>query len=279
MRACGSILQPTMVLREVKSYSTSTCPAQVETDVGLGVIKGLGNPIGTGALVCELIAAEMGTWLGLEIPPFAVIDVCDIEVQMTTRDGRWLGPMRPPLYFSSFMQGALDSAPEALLKKLERPADIARLVVFDTWMRNVDRHDPRHGVPEVNLDNLLYCKPKGRRRYTLVPIDHSHCLVEGDLADVGEINDAVTDRNIYGLFPEFIPFIDSESVAAAVARLATLDRTFVEDCVNHIPTAWPMSGGAKATLIDLICLRAAFVVETVATALVPDPRLPGIKWN
>lgn len=93
MVACGAILQPTTILREIKRFRTSTCPAQVETDVGRGYIKAVNNPEGAFALAYEVIAAEMAVWMELAVPPFAIVDRCDIDVPMTRQDGTPAGLM------------------------------------------------------------------------------------------------------------------------------------------------------------------------------------------
>ena len=89
------------------------------------------------------------------------------------------------------------------LTSVENIEDIARIVVFDTWVRNCDRYAPgwgRDGQPRINLDNLFLSEdgaPEGK--FMLKPIDHGHIMTCGkavtrDLANI----DATKDERLYG---------------------------------------------------------------------------------
>lgn len=268
MLACGTVCQPSEVRREIQLFESSTRPARVATDVGDGFIKGVGNPQGTTSLVSELIAAELGTWMGLQIPPFAILNHCDIEIPMLGHHGL----IQPPIFFSSAVDGTPRDAGRTFISLLQNPADVAKLVVFDTWIRNCDRYVD--GNP--NSDNLIYAPMNKGRRYSLVPIDHSHCFVDVDFETDLPSNDLVTDGQVYGLYPEFRPFITTEFASQAVATLRRLHRDFVQECVNSVPAQWGLSHQSRVHLTDLICARAAFVVETILVKIVEEPDLPGI---
>jgi hypothetical protein len=47
-----------------------------------------------------------------------------------------------PAFITRAETGASWGGSEAELKKLVNPHDLARLMVFDTWIRNRDRHPP-----------------------------------------------------------------------------------------------------------------------------------------
>ena len=226
MVACGQYCQPTEVLREIELFPTSTRPARVDTDDGEGFIKGLGNPAGLTALISELVAAELGTWLGLQIPQFAIVRRCDIQIQMLQHHGQIL----PPMFFSKAVDGTPRDGSDLFLNRLRRPSDVARLIVFDTWIRNGDRY--LQG--SENSDNLLYVRSSEARKYDLVPIDHSHCFVEIDFETELPGPELVNDNAVYGLYPEFRSHITTESVAEAIDDLSRLDRGFVEECVNLV---------------------------------------------
>jgi hypothetical protein len=269
MLACGTIYQPSEITREIELFPSSTRPARVDTDVGQGFIKGTSNPQGVHCLVSELIAAELGVWMGLSIPPFAIVQNCDINIQMMSHGGF----IEAPLFFSSAINGTPRDTGTTFLKRLQKPEDVAKLVIFDTWIRNNDRFVP--GNP--NSDNLLYSESTKGRKYSLVPIDHSHCFIDNsfdtDLPDIELTN----DETVYGLYPEFASFITSQYVADAIAHLSTLDRHFVEECVNSVPPEWDMSAGSRTNTIEFICARAEYVVNTISEKIVDAPELPGIK--
>jgi HipA-like kinase len=277
MVLCGAVVQPSEILREIQTFQTSTCPALVDTDVGYGYIKGVSNPCGPKALICELIAAELGTWFGLEIPPFAIVSSCKIDIPMRNRDGIEIGYIEAPVFFSKAVDGEPRDASDAtFLTKLERPPDVAKLVVFDTWIRNLDRHDPRYGEPVENADNLLYARTISGRKYRLIPIDHSLAFYEDDLVLDDDLGALIEDEFVYGCFPEFEGILTSQDVARATGKLADLDRSFVEECVNQIPAQWGLGGASRCRIVEFICERAVFVINTISQKLVADPRFPGI---
>lgn len=269
MLACGTVCQPSEIRREIQLFESSTRPARVATDVGDGFIKGMGNPQGPTSLISELVSAELGTWIGLQIPPFAIISQCDIEIQMIGQNGF----IEPPMFFSSAVDGTTRDGGDTFVSRLQNPSDIAKLVVFDTWIRNNDRYID--GNP--NSDNLIYAPIPGARKYSLVPIDHSHCFVDVDFETDLPSQNLVEDDQVYGLYPEFRPFINQETVGQAVETLRGLDRGFVEECINSVPAQWGLSNRASAHLVDLICTRAAFVVDTISDRIVEEPDLPGIN--
>jgi hypothetical protein len=153
MLSCGRVCHPTEVLREIERFPSSARPARVETDVGQGFIKGASNPQGLAALISELIAAELGTWLGLAIPPFAVLRTCNIEIPMLN-NGSFI---TPPCFFSFAVDGETFDGTDGYLKRLSKPEDVAKIIIFDTWIRNADRYNSQD---DKNYDNLLFVSTK-----------------------------------------------------------------------------------------------------------------------
>lgn len=271
MLACSTVFQPTRIEREIELFESSTRPARVATNAGDGFLKGMGNPQGTTALISELIAGELGVWFGLSIPPFAVVNHCQIEIPMRNHHLT----MAPPMFCSKAVEGIPRDGSDTFLKRLLRPEDVSKLVVFDTWIRNSDRYsEDMH-----NSDNLLYVTENKGRKYSLVPIDHSHCFVGIDFETDLPSPQFVIDPEVYGLFPEFAPFIKTGHVADALERLDGLEPDFVQECVNSIPAQWLASAAVKENIRNFICDRAKYVVETLAIKLVPDPQLPGMGNN
>ena len=265
--SCGRLCQPTKILKEIQQFPSSTCPALVDTDVGQGYIKGISNPQGTDALVSELVAGELGVWMGLSIPSFAVVAECSIEIPMMGQSQ----VIQPPLFFSKSIDGVPHDGSDTFLQRLRSKKDLAKLVVFDTWVRNTDRYSEENGP---SYENLLFERCRNRRSYELVPIDHTHCFSDGGFDC--DLQAMTEDAAIYGLFPEFRPFIEASGVAAALSHLDGLDREFVQTCVNSIPVEWRMSKDQRNQLVDFICGRAAFLVSSLAGKLVRDPHLPGL---
>lgn len=265
--ACGTECRPAIITREIQLFPSSCRPAKVATDVADGFIKGLGNPQGPSTLISELLAAELGTWFGLKIPPFAVVANCPIQIHMLQHHGY----IQPPVFFSKAIDGMPRDGTDVFLRRLRRPSDVARLVVFDTWIRNNDRFV--EGAE--NSDNLLYSVSQERGQYEIVPIDHSHCFTDQqfEIDLPAGLAQLTTDSRIYGRYPEFIPLITADAVDSALADLAQLDPEFVNECVNALPAQWGLPSALRQPLVDLICERADFVVGNLRGGLI-DPALP-----
>lgn len=272
MLACGAICQPNEILREIEGIPSSTSPVRVATDAGDGFLKSLGNPMGSSTLVSELVAGELAHWFGLKIPPFAIVQSCKIEIRMA-RNGH---VMVPPMFFSAAVDGTPRDGSNTFLSRLRDPGEIARLVVFDTWVRNWDRY--LDGEP--NSENLLYVRSAKGRKYELVPIDHAGCFIgvgdDVEFPSSSPPDEWVFDPRVYGKFPEFDPYINAIAVAAATRQLAQLQRNFVVEVVNSVPAQWGLRQQAARSLVDLICERAAYVVSTIATRIVDAPEIPGL---
>lgn len=270
MLACGQNYKPTKILREIERFNTSTRPAKVATDDGNGFIKGITNPAGRAALVSELVAAELACWYGLKVPDFAIVPTCQIDIVMVNRGGL----IEPPVFISKEVIGEPRDFGGEFLKRLRDHSDIAKLVVFDTWIRNLDRYEVDSG--QSNSDNILYTLSNmTRHKYELVPIDHSHCFTEMDLTEDTDWGPIVEDAGIYGLFPEFKEYLTAPAVANAVACLRNINIGIVSEIVNSVPSHWHLTAARKEPLIEFICKRAEFVMETISTAILTQTDLIG----
>jgi hypothetical protein len=157
------------------------------------------------------------------------------------------------------------------LSRLQKPEDVSRLVVFDTWIRNADRCPPDPANTPYNRDNLFFT-PSGRKFHLMV-FDHSHCFVEGTLEDELGRPYLVEDERIYGNFPEFAAYISPGAVLASVARLRQIDTKMVQDILGSIPQQWGVSGAMRGAWCDLICARADKVADFIPAKLLDEPSL------
>jgi hypothetical protein len=264
---CGGQWRPTRIERVVETLRTSAGPAIVETDAGIAYLKGIGNPAGDVALASELVAGELARWFGLVTPDFAIVEL-DLDIPL--RDGGLL--QRGPAFLSRRVDGNVFDGTDRMLKKMNRVADISRLVIFDTWIRNHDRCPPADALdPAPNRDNLILA-PRGRK-YELVVLDHTHCFVEGDLEAAIVDRYAVEDDRIFGLFPEFERFITEAAVLEASAHLARLDRLCVQEIVSSLPPQWGISGPMRTNWVDFIVERARRVAASGPERLLRQGRL------
>ncbi|MBB3311779.1 hypothetical protein FHT78_003544 [Rhizobium sp. BK196] len=182
-------------------------------------------------------------------------------------------PMVPPMFFSSAVDGTPRDGSGTFLSKLIHSEDVAKLVVFDTWIRNWDRYF--NG--EANSENLLFVRST-KLKYSLVPIDHSNCFIgsDPDFPTMPAPDIWVNDPAVYGKFPEFDDYITAKATNGALLKLSTLEKPFVVEVVNSVPVEWELNDAARSSLVDFICNRATYVVDTLAARLVDEPELPGM---
>ncbi|QCI98895.1 HipA family kinase [Agrobacterium larrymoorei] len=255
----GEPWKPTRIERISDVLNTSTRPLLVVTDVGLAVLKYVGNAQGEDALVAELIAAELAGMVGLRTPDFAVERIPEIPTRdpfITARAG--------PAFFSRW-EPSTNLAPNSqLLRSLRDPKDIARLVVFDTWLRNKDRfsEDTPGGV--TNYDNILIVPDK--RKTKLLIIDHSHAFAETTLEN--EINDDwANEEQVYGLFNEFTPMLRRTDVESAINVICSLVFSDIKDICRSPPLEWGFSPKLAETLAELLVERAIKMRRWLPTAI------------
>lgn len=255
---------PTQFRRLVaEPLDTSMGTAKVKTDATYGYLKALGNRQGPHPLACELVGSALAQWFGLSVPEFAVLplpaELCfDLPRGARTQPG--------PAFVSRHMDGRVWGGSEVELRDLENPDDITRLVVFDTWVRNCDRHPPDLAARKPNRDNVYLADTDRPGRSRLVALDHGHCFdcgrdLNARLADI----DKVRDERVYGLFPAFRPLLDRGQLIWCESLLRSLSRDVVEGIVAKIPPEWDVADPARTALVSQIVKRAAFVAAKISS--------------
>lgn len=253
--------QPTRLVRVVKSFDTSMGTTKIKTDATFAYLKALGNHEGPHALASELVASSLARWFGLTVPDFALIDLpadaCfDLPRGARTQPG--------PAFVSRHMQGRTWQGSETELRDLENPTDITRLMVFDTWVRNGDRHPPDPATRKPNYANVYLADTDRPGRSRLLAIDHTHCFNAGRdlnerLGDIGNVKDEAT----YGLFPVFLRFIDTGELHWCMSLLRSVTREQVEAVIARLPREWLVDARGASALAAQIHARAAFVADRI----------------
>lgn len=263
MLRCGRDWQPVRIDRVIENFPTSTRVAKVATDAGIGFLKGMDNPAGNESLAMELVGTELAAELGLVVPPFAVVDVAEIEIPRLDCEPVPFGPA----FVSRELRGSPSDGGDTFLRKLTQPDHVALIVVFDTWVRNIDRCPPvDYFDPEPRRDNLLFT-PVGRK-FDLIAFDHTNCFVEEDLETGLQGPHFVEDERIYGLFPEFAPYLGERSITRAVAALRRIDPAVIREIVHSVPREWGPSKLVRDLWAARISERAARVADIVPDRLV-----------
>lgn len=258
--------RPTAFRRFAEAIESSTGVARIMTDAGEAFIKALGNREGPHALAREWIGTSLAEWFGLSTFEFAILTVTpDDEIPL----GHKCFAKPGPAFATKAVRGFAWGGDERHLKRLENPGDITRLVVFDTWVLNVDRHPPRELKRKPNYDNVFLTAEGARPGHLrLIAMDFSHCLLgEQDLdRNIAGIQHVKDDR-IYGLFPEFGTLLDDEVLSDALARLKALDKTTVASVVERIPEAWEVPRERRESIGEFLLSRSRYLAENLRRAL------------
>ncbi len=162
--------QPTTVRRFIKGFPSSAYAALVETDIGQGYIKCMGGPEGPHSLASEWVATQLAAWFGLSTFDYAIIQLDESdEIPFIDKNGNRVGHgVIGPAFITRAEPGETWGGKTRQLKKLVNPQDIARLVVFDTWLLNCDRYSfpggNQAGKPRVNRNNVFLSEeaPEGQ---------------------------------------------------------------------------------------------------------------------
>ncbi len=255
---------PTTFLRFEAGLDTSMGTARIVTDAGPAYVKPMGNRQGPHPLACEWVATNLASWFGLQTLQFAILAInAEFDEIPFIRGGR---AASGPAFATKAAAGHTWGGSEVELRSLVNPGDVGRLVVFDTWVSNCDRHPPDLTARRPNYDNVFLEDVSGDStgKSRLIAMDHTHCFTCGrDLdARVAQIA-RVKDDRLYGLFPAFVPLVREDDVTAGVDRLAVLEDKFVRSLVDSVPEQWQLNRSTRAALAELIIRRAEFVAETI----------------
>ncbi|AYF35655.1 hypothetical protein CUU95_18365 [Vreelandella alkaliphila] len=187
-----------------------------DTQGEIYVVKGV-DGVGKSALVSELLCAELGSRLGLPIPPYGLMNIPSALTNFTTIDGA--SELEGGPAFASKLVGNATSLIYSQITQV--PAEVKqRVLVFDKWVRNGDRRLTEKGG---NV-NLLW-EPSSQ----LVVIDHNVTFeIDGDDAEC-LINHVFSDEK--EKFDDML--IQSEHRAALDSALGAWDTI-----IDFLPEEW-----------------------------------------
>lgn len=257
------IWQPKRFKRFIRNFPTSTGVALIETDAGPCYLKALGNPEGPHALAAEWIGTQLAAEFGLSTFDIALLMLEETsEIPLPKGGFAQPGPAFCTRQEKGFPWGG---TPEEL-DKLDNPEDIARLVVFDTWVLNTDRHFPDPHQRRPNRDNVFLSTERADQgRYRLLAMDHTHCFMHG-----GELGRRLTrierirEDRFYGLFPEFAAYLSRESLMICAQDLRRFTPSVVSPIVGSVPQEWEVDNVAQSALVEFLCRRAEFLADKIS---------------
>ena len=264
---------PTVVRRVVRISRTSTQVVIVETDAGRGYLKALGTPAGEHALAREWIGTKLAAAMGLLTLTHAITHydgTPEIRFYPPKHDPPGTpGPLaRPgPAFITRAEKLATLEAGKVALDRVRNPADFAKLVVFDTWTINPDRYFPDETIRHPNRKNVAFSR-EGRNGWLLRAIDQTHCITREEHLSrrVGNIEHWQDDK-LYGLFPEFHPFMQQAYIEQAVQSLRAVTREQIEAAVAGVPREWQLEDSAREAVVRFLWTRKGFVADTVGRAI------------
>ncbi len=255
--------KPTKLLEFGTMLDTSTNPARVMTDAGSAYLKAMGNRQGPHVLATDWVGTHLAKWLGLSTFDIAILQL-DSDDVFELPHGESIKP--GPAFVAREMPGEPWGRSGLQLNSLVNPEDITRMVVFDTWTLNCDRHhyDPTKRRP--NFDNVFLSSEgvkAGKRR--LIAMDHGLCFIHSgeDLSVKLNRMEKVQSAHVYGLFPEFRGKLQDAMIASCCTRLREMDEAVAMAMVNTVPREWDVPDSVRRAWGDLISRRAAYVAENM----------------
>src|SRR4051812_44333293 len=126
---------PTRLIDIGESADTSTGVVEVITDAGMAYLKAIGNRQGPHVLATDWVGTHLAKWFGLSTFDIAIVP---LEEGFELRRGAKATP--GPAFAARAEAGDAWGGGPNQLAPIVNPEDITRLVVFDTWALNCDRH-------------------------------------------------------------------------------------------------------------------------------------------
>jgi hypothetical protein len=259
-----SAWQPKQFSRYVETIKSSSLTAVIETDAGRAFLKAINNRQGVHVLACDWIGTKLARRFGLKTFDMAILELAeDDEIPLDDKTNAAPGP--------SFITRAEEGQPmggAASLEQIENVEDIARLIVFDTWVRNCDRYAPGMGKddePRMNADNLFLSvdgAPDGK--LILKAIDHGHIFTCGKpLTPKLTSIETIKEERLYGCFPFFRSVVTVEQICQIATELKEKRSRLCGGLLGDLPAAWDVSNETKQAIDRLLLERAVFLADNI----------------
>lgn len=235
--------------------------AEVVLEAGSGYLKAMGNPEGSHALAREWIGTCLARAFGLSTLNYGLVDIDSSVDEIPLSSGgkaisgtAWVTETEP---------GHVWGGTESELIQLDNPQDIARLVLFDTWIRNRDRFAPPDMNRNPNYGNVFFSsRHSAPGQYRLLAIDHTHVFTENSTLThrIAHIT-AIRDERLYGCFPQFVTYLNAQQLEPIAEELGNFDPPRIRRIMEALPTDWDVAGGVREALNDFLIQRSRFVAN------------------
>lgn len=275
----------------VEIVNTSSRPALARTDCGLVYVKAINERDTPHILVCELVGTRIAQWLGLQTLCYGVVEMLE-DVPIEYNDGTC--SVAGPAFATIKVNGRPWSGDISDIRSnVENLDDIAKLVVLDTWTRNIDRFSstiPGFGNFPIrrrevrNVRNVFFCEDGATKgKWRLVAMDQGHCFTGGqEISKILTHIDRIKDNQVFGLFEEFKPFIQPIAIYDICKELAAITTAECENFVADIPPEWLGHNPTVIleSLVDFIYNRAIYLSQNLEASIEGQTRwqsfLPGV---
>ncbi len=246
----------TTIVGELRQLRTNSLVVVVETDQGQGYLKAAhagGHPHD---LVCELVGTELARFLGIATFDYAIIRVPE-PAPFRLHGNPKIHPGYG--YITRSSPGDQWSGQLSELRRVGNVSDFGRMVALDTWTLNCDRYRPPAAgrAARVNYGNVYLARQEQpSRKLNLLAIDHGHCFkCDYDLTP-GYLASRVIDRELFGLFPEYMRLARKDDALAAADQAASLQESELSAILDLVPKDWHFSASSRDALSGMILQRA-----------------------
>lgn len=237
---------PTNFESAVEKFSSSSRVALVTTDCGIGYLKTADNPEGPLILAADWIGTKLAEFMSIPSLEVAKLKLDDIDSQILSE---FLGfDVKMGTAFITKAERAETFSGEKMLELASNCSDIPKMVVLDTWIRNVDKYTENAfgtGRHRVNRDNLILTEtgqPKGK--WILKPIDFGLALDGPNMCAKLKNIDRIKDTRIYGCYPEFRNKFHDMEISAAFQSMNSVNTKILDTIISEVPDSW--FGGDKS---------------------------------
>ena len=257
--------QPTSIEKIKRISPSSMHVIWGQTEAGDAYIKPLGGcKDGPHPLACEFVGSQLARWFELPIPPFAIMHLKELDVKIIQAEGG-VAEVGPAFCSKAIPESHPWSGEGECLNNVENQKVIPKLVIFDTWTLNWDRHPPKDDRRKPNYDNVLLTRTgASKNKLRILAIDFGECFSKARTLNskISHI-DRIRSKKIYGLFPAFEKFMVSEDFDLSLNKLKSIDKTEIVKMVKLIPKEWQVEADACNALIELIIRRATFLSSNI----------------
>ena len=242
-------------------HESSAKVVVVGTGFGTLYLKGPGGPEGDAMLLREWIGTMLADAFGLPTFHFGLLPrpFGDEDGDICLSDGNLL--RRDAVFASRREPGAVWEGGSDQLEIVGNGSAFSRIVVFDTWVRNMDRYVERQsGRPHLNMGNVFISGDRARgEQPTLLAMDHTHVLVDEAAFHDGNGAPLVRDEKVYGCFPEFRAFLTEKDLRDSLDDLSAFSFEQVRNLVSSAPECWGMTSQKATSVASFLSARARFL--------------------